>query len=203
MLCRHELTQPSKSTIKYYNQILYRIKLSVVVRKYTDHAGSFSIFLQSDKKYFDERFNGKRVATVNGEEFVFKVKNLICTSEGYGAVYCVESDAVIVDAGSKLMNIIPVDDSGSTKKNECKTINGGTLDNSFKSLAVRFLKSSEFDYDHPIVTTGGKATEMKQALESLGYCNVKVAEIDGVDSYMVNSVGLLLEFKDLFKEQFE
>ncbi|WP_353856843.1 hypothetical protein [Bacillus sp. Bos-x628] len=167
----------------------------------------------SDKEYFIKNFKGEREVIVEGQPFKFIVHNIVMAAEGLGALYFSDSlNCVIVDAGSKTLNVLYLV-NGSISKTDSHTINGGTIDNSILDLAKTFAKvCSNINYDYPIVCTGGKAKEMKEHLEDLGYSEVSSAELgkessaelikEDMPSYYVNSVGLLLKYGNKFEEMF-
>ena len=159
--------------------------------------------MQEDKKYFMENFFGKRSAIVDDQEFNFEVKSILMAAEGLGAFNSAESmNCVIVDAGSKTLNILYLV-NGSVSKEDSFTLNGGTIDNSSFQLANKFAKKcGNVDYSFPIICTGGKGEEMKDSLQRLDYSNVEVAELENLPTYYVNSVGLLLKFKSKFEAAF-
>ncbi|WP_345806560.1 hypothetical protein [Bacillus subtilis] len=158
----------------------------------------------TDKKYFVQHFEGEREVIVEGKSFKFTVHNIVMAAEGLGALNFSDSlNCVIVDAGSKTLNVLYLI-NGSISKMDSHTINGGTIDNSIMDLAKTFAKTcSNIDYDYPIVCTGGKAEEMKECLENVGYSTVSSAELgEDKPSYYVNSVGLLLKYGRKFEEMF-
>lgn len=158
-----------------------------------------------DKKYFDEIFKGKRVAYIDDQPFEFEVKNLIVAAEGLGALHFIDAlNCVIVDAGSMTMNILQIF-GGSISKEDSLTLNGGTIQNTTLELADRFFKACpHIDLEYPLVTTGGRALEMKKALESIGYENVLVAETsEDVENYYLNLLGIILKYSETFEELFQ
>lgn len=159
--------------------------------------------MEQDKKYFVDNFEGKREAVIDGESFEFQVNRIIMAAEGLGALHSSESlNCAIVDAGSMTLNVLYLI-AGNISKNDSHTINGGTIDNDPKQLASTFAKTcNNVEFDYPIVTTGGKAEEMKQALERLSYTNVSVAELKEQPSFFVNAVGLLLKYGKKFEAIF-
>lgn len=159
--------------------------------------------MEKDKKYFVKNFEGTRVARIDGEDFEFDVNKIIMAAEGLGAMNFTKSlNCVVVDAGSKTLNILHFI-NGHISKKDSHTINGGTIDNTTQQLAITFAKiCNTVDYEYPIVTTGGKADEMKEALEKIGYSDVMAAELKGYPSYFINSVGLLLKYGKKFEVMF-
>ena len=158
----------------------------------------------SDKQYFTEKFEGERTAIIDGEEFNFKVNRIIMAAEGLGALHFSESPTcAIVDAGSMTLNVLYLI-NGTISKQDSHTINGGTIQNSTFELASNFAKvCTNISYDYPLVCTGGKAGEMKEALSELNYSNIIVAELpNGKPSYYVNAVGLLLKYSEKFEVMF-
>lgn len=159
--------------------------------------------MEADKKYFMDNFLGKRTAFINEEPFEFEVKSILMAAEGLGAFYFSDSpNCVIVDAGSKTLNILYLV-NGSISKEDSFTLNGGTIDNSSFQLANKFAKKcGNVDYTFPIVCTGGRAKEIKDALEGLDYSNVSVADLEDQPYYYVNSIGLLLKYGKTFEAMF-
>lgn len=159
--------------------------------------------MAKDKEYFVKNFEGKRVAEIDGEPFEFEVNKIVMVAEGLGALHFSKSqNCVIVDAGSQTLNVLYLI-NGNISKNDSHTINGGTIENSTKQLANTFAKTcNNVDYDYPLITTGGKAAEMKDALIGLGYTDVSVAEIKNEPHFYVNAVGLLLKYGKTFEAMF-
>lgn len=160
--------------------------------------------MTADKQYFTDKFEGERTAIVDGEEFNFKVNRIIMAAEGLGALHFSEyPNCAIVDAGSMTLNVLYLI-NGTISKVDSHTINGGTIQNSPFALASNFAKTcTNIDYHYPLVCTGGKAKEMKEALSELGYSNITVAELpNGKPSYYVNAVGLLLKYSEKFEVMF-
>jgi hypothetical protein len=159
--------------------------------------------MEHDKKYFVKNFQGKRTAYVDGNAFEFEVHKIIMAAEGLGAIYFAKSlNCAIVDAGSMTTNVLYLI-NGSISKQDSHTLNGGTINNSPLEIADNVAKSCPYiEYDYPIICTGGRAADIKQALEQLGYENVEVAELEGYPSYFVNSVGLLLKYSKKFEAMF-
>lgn len=150
--------------------------------------------ISADSKYFKENFLGTKSATVNGEQFNFEVNKITMVPEGLGAFHFSESyDCVIIDAGSKTLNVLYIINSFISKE-DSYTLNGGTINFTSQELVNKFVKtSSHVDFDFPIICTGGEAYEIKSSLEKLNYTNVIVANLDGdLPVYYVNSVGLIL-----------
>lgn len=159
--------------------------------------------MEKDKKYFVENFEGERVALIDGESFEFKVNGIRMAAEGLGAfTFSKSPNCAIVDAGSKTLNVLYLI-NGSISKKDSHTLNGGTIDYEAKQLASTFAKTCHnIDYEYPLVTTGGKAAEMKEALERIGYTDVTVAELKDKPSFYVNAVGLLVKYGKQFEVMF-
>lgn len=159
--------------------------------------------MEHDKKYFVDNFSGEREALVDEEPFRFVVHNIKMAAEGLGAFYFSKFiNCTIVDAGSKTLNILHLI-NGSISRDDSHSLNGGTLDNTFDELADTFAKKcSSINYDFPIICTGGRAEEMKEALNGLDYSNVIVAELKGQPSFYINAVGLLLKYGKAFEVMF-
>lgn len=159
--------------------------------------------MEADKKYFVKNFEGERTAKINGEVFEFTVNKIVMAAEGLGALHFSKSlNCAIVDAGSMTLNVLYLI-NGSISKKDSHTENGGTIDNTPKQLASTFAKvCRNVDYDYPLVTTGGKAVEMKESLLKLGYTDVEVASLEDKPSFYVNAVGLLLKYGKKFELMF-
>lgn len=156
-----------------------------------------------DKKYFVDRFEGKKKAFIDGEEFEFEVNRIIVAAEGLGALHFSKSpNCAIIDAGSKTLNVLYLI-NGNISKDDSHTVNGGTIDLEPSQLASSFAKiCNNINFDYPLVTTGGKAEEMKVALEEEGYIDVSVALLKDQPSFYVNAVGLLLKYSKRFEAMF-
>jgi plasmid segregation protein ParM len=159
--------------------------------------------MEKDKKYFTKHFEGKRTAIIDDEEFEFEVNRIVMAAEGLGALHFSKSpNCAIIDAGSQTLNVLYII-NGSISKNDSHTINGGTINNDLKTLAQLFAKTcSNIDYDYPLITTGGKAEELKVALEKVEYEDVTVAQVKDQPSFYVNAVGLLLKYGKKFEAMF-
>lgn len=159
--------------------------------------------MEVDKKYFTSNFEGKREAQIDNETFKFSVNRIIMAAEGLGAFHFSKSpNCVIIDAGSMTLNILYLI-NGSISREDSHTLNGGTIHNSVFQLASTFAKTcTNVDYDYPIICTGGKAKEMKEVLEQLGYSEVSIADLRNQPTYYVNSVGLLMKYGKKFEEMF-
>lgn len=161
------------------------------------------VSLAKDKQFFIDNFLGKNSALINGIDYNFEVKNIIVASEGLGALnYTKEKNLVIVDAGSMTMNILTIINRRISVK-ETFALNGGTLTRTPFELAYDFSKKmNEVDFDFYIVVTGGKANEIKVALEKQGYTNVNIPDIPEDQFYLINSLGLYEEYIEEFERNF-
>ncbi|PHA62832.1 hypothetical protein [Bacillus wiedmannii] len=160
--------------------------------------------MTGDKEYFMKNFQGKKSAIVDGNPFEFEVKRIIVAAEGFGAVHFSKSkNCAIIDAGSMTTNVLYLI-NGAISKSDSETLNGGTINNSPFEIANNVVKSCpQISYGYPLVCTGGKADELKVAMETLGYENVTVAQLeDNQPSYYVNAVGLLLKYSAKFEAMF-
>src|SRR5699024_3734987 len=156
-----------------------------------------------DKEYFIKNFHGKRTAYVNDNPFSFEVSNIVVAAEGFGSYYYSQQpNCAIVDAGSMTTNFLYLI-NGSISKEDSITINGGTINLDPFEIANNVAKASpQLDYKYPIVCTGGRASEIKEALSRIGYEEITIPEVEGKETYFANSVGLLLKYSDQFEEMF-
>ncbi|PED64042.1 hypothetical protein [Priestia megaterium] len=167
--------------------------------------------MQKDTDYFKENIKGEQSAYVDNSPFQFTVKNLIVVAEGLGALnFTDEVNCVIVDAGSKTLNILYLI-NGNISRDDSHTLNGGTLDNNTYTLANNFFKACSYiDLDYPVICTGGKAKELSEDIQELGFENVTVVDLEigtGKNKekqppYYVNAVGLLMKYGKQFEAMF-
>jgi plasmid segregation protein ParM len=159
--------------------------------------------MEKDKQYFVKNFEGKKYAYVDDQPFEFEIKKIIIAAEGLGAFnYSQSPNVAIVDAGSMTTNVLYMI-NGSISKEDSVTMNGGTNNLNLFQIANNFVKACpHVEYDYPILCTGGKADELKQALERLGFENVSSVSLKDHPSFYANSIGILLKFGERFEAMF-
>jgi hypothetical protein len=100
------------------------------------------------------------------------------------------------------MNILHIID-GAINASRSKTLNGGTIKNIPFSLANNFSKANpDIEYEQNILVTGGKAVEVAQAIQNIGYENARSLTLEEYPAYYVNVVGLFLSYEKKFEVLF-
>lgn len=159
--------------------------------------------MKKDREYFEKQLLGKQDCFIDGTPFNFNVLNLRAAAEGLGAIsYSDEKDCIVVDAGSMTMNILHIID-GTINSTRSKTLNGGTVKNKAFVLANNFSKANpDVEYEQKILVTGGKSTEISEALKMIGYDNARAITLENYPTYYVNVVGLFQAFERKFEALF-
>jgi plasmid segregation protein ParM len=207
---RNDKTMYMGNTKKGHHEGIIRIIAALHDISQETGATSFNLIITSpftsmakDKDFFAKRMDGVCESLIDGKSFKFTIENIRVMAEGLGALaFAGVRDCVVVDAGSMTMNILHLID-GKINARRSITLNGGTIKNDVFQLATDFSKAStDVEFDHHIVVTGGKSEEMSEALESIGYENVNPILLKDYPSYYANVVGLFMVFEKKFESVF-
>ena len=154
-----------------------------------------------DKAYFTEALLGEKAAIVNDTSFAFSIHSVTIAAEGLGATAFVDKkNHIIVDAGSHTTKILRIVQGDMTANSE--TLNGGTQTKSAAQIAQTVFRSiSDVDFEFPIRVTGGKSTDVAQALAATGYTNCESVSANGCEPFYMNGYGVFLLAEEMEKEK--
>lgn len=158
--------------------------------------------MEKDKDFFKQHFTDNNSYSINGKPFNFSVNHIGTVAEGLGAYsFAKKKNCVLLDAGSGTENIITIT-NGSVQLDDTHTLNGGTIGNSPFELANEFQRlMKNVDDTTEIVVTGGKARELSESLDMLGYENVTLPEIEEDKFYLTNLIGSYKMFYEKLKNE--